>query len=243
MLELIHSIVNSEERIDLHQLLHQLRWQNKSYLLRNNILDAFNDYCKTLQKPESFCNTSQVSKLIYHTQEIILENETCCLVVRPQIGHQQIFHIAEDLQVEPMSVQGLLDLRDRLVNHFHPNEGGILELDFRPFHDYSPMIRDWRNIGKGVQFLNHYLSSKLQESQQLQEKLFNFLSLHNDNGTQLLINQHIQNHQQLSLARIYGFWNYASKENLEDLLRYLETIFHLVFKPRAQQILAQHIQR
>lgn len=198
MLELIHSIVNSEEHIDLHQFLHQLCWQNKSYLLRNDILDAFNDYCKSWQKPESFRNTSKVSKLIYHTQEIILENETCCLVVRPKIGHQQIFHIAEDLQVEPMSVQELLDLRDRLVNRFHPNEGGIFEIDFHPFYDYSPVIRDFKNIGKGVQFLNHYLSSKLQESQQLQEKLFNFLSLHNYNGTQLLINQHIQNHQQLS---------------------------------------------
>ncbi|MBD0389025.1 MAG: sucrose synthase, partial [Nostoc sp. C3-bin3] len=133
MLELIHSIVNSEEHIDLHQFLHQLRWQNKSYLLRNDILDAFNDYCKSLQKPESFRNTSQVSKLIYHTQEIILENETCCLVVRPRIGHQEIFHIAEDLQVEPMSVQELLDLRDRFVNRFHPNEGGIFEIDFHPF--------------------------------------------------------------------------------------------------------------
>jgi sucrose synthase len=47
----------------------------------------------------------------------------------------------------------------------------------------------------------------------------------------------------LSLARIYGFWNYASKENREDILRYIETLFYLIYKPRAQQLLEQHKSR
>lgn len=198
MLELIHEILNSEESIDLRQFLHQLRQQNQQYLLRNDILSAFSDYCKSLQKSEFFCNTSQLGKLIYFTQEIILNNGNSCLVVRPKIANQQVFQITEDLQVEPMTVEELLNLRDRFVNRFHPHEGNLLELDFHPLYDYSPTIRDPKNIGKGVQFLNRYLSSKLQESQQLQERLFTFLSLHNYNGTQLLINPRIQNQQQLS---------------------------------------------
>lgn len=44
----------------------------------------------------------------------------------------------------------------------------------------------------------------------------------------------------LSLARIYGFWNFTSKENREDLLRYIEALFYLIYKPRAQQLLEQH---
>jgi len=44
----------------------------------------------------------------------------------------------------------------------------------------------------------------------------------------------------LSLARIYGFWNFTSKENREDLLRYLEALFYLIYKPRAEQLLEQH---
>jgi sucrose synthase len=42
----------------------------------------------------------------------------------------------------------------------------------------------------------------------------------------------------LSLAKIYGFWNYASQENREDLLRYIEMLFHLLYKPRAQELLS-----
>ena len=41
----------------------------------------------------------------------------------------------------------------------------------------------------------------------------------------------------LSLARIYGFWSYTQKENREELLRYLEMLFYLLFKPRAQKLL------
>ncbi|BAY92720.1 MULTISPECIES: sucrose synthase [unclassified Tolypothrix] len=198
MLELINDILQSEESIDFRQFLHQLRQQNQQYLLRNDILTAFSDYCKSQEKSEFFCSTSQLGKLIYFTQEIILDNGNYCLVVRPKIANQQVFHITEDLQVEPMTVEELLDLRDRFVNRFHPHQGNLLELDFHPLYDYSPTIRDPKNIGKGVQFLNRYLSSKLQESQQLQERLFQFLSLHNYNGTQLLINPRIQNQQQLS---------------------------------------------
>jgi sucrose synthase len=44
----------------------------------------------------------------------------------------------------------------------------------------------------------------------------------------------------LSLARIYGFWNFSSKENREDLLRYIEALFYLIYKPRAQQLLQEH---
>jgi len=47
----------------------------------------------------------------------------------------------------------------------------------------------------------------------------------------------------LSLARIYGFWNYTSKEDREDLLRYIEALFYLIYKPRAQQLLEEHLKR
>jgi sucrose synthase len=49
--------------------------------------------------------------------------------------------------------------------------------------------------------------------------------------------------QLLGLAKIYGFWNYASVDNREALLRYLEALFYLCYKPRAEQLLQQHMQR
>lgn len=199
MSELIQSVLNCDEKIDLRQFASELRVSDKRYFLRNDIDRAFADYCEKHEKAAYFYKSSYLGKLIYYTQEIILEDESLCMIVRPKIASQEVFRILEDLTIEPMSVQDLLDVRDRLVNRFHPQEGDVLELDFGPFYDYSPTIRDPKNIGKGVQFLNRYLSSKLfQDPQQWLEMLYEFLSLHQYNGQQLLINERIKNRRQLS---------------------------------------------
>lgn len=200
MSELLQAVLESDERTDLRQFASELNNQEKHYLLHNDILAAFEVYCDKYEKPEEFRNSSQLQKLIYFTQEIILEDPNFCMIIRPTIASQEVYRInRQDLTVESITVQELLDLRDRLVGRFHPQEGDILELDFGPFYDYTPTIRDPKNIGKGVQFLNRYLSSKIfQDPRQWLETLFNFLRIHRYNGTQLLINERIQNQQQLS---------------------------------------------
>ena len=196
--ELIHNAI-AEEKNDLRSFFSELRHQEKRYLLRNDILNAYSEYCTKYQKPEEFYNSSNLGKLIYYTQEIIRENGSICLILRSKIASQEVYRLTEELNVEPLTVQELLDLRDRFVNHYHPNEGDILELDFQPFYDYTPTIRDSKNIGKGVQFLNRYLSSKLfQDPKQWLESLFDFLRLHKYDSNPLLINGRIQSQQQLS---------------------------------------------
>jgi sucrose synthase len=140
-----------------------------------------------------------LGKLIYHIQEIILEPESVCLIIRPKIASTEVYRLYSDFRCESLSVEELLDIRDRFVNYYHPEEGNVFEIDFEPFYDYSPTIRDSKNVGKGVQFLNRYLSSKLfQAPRQWLEALYQFLSLHKYNSTTLLINKRIQNQSQLS---------------------------------------------
>ena len=199
MSELFQAVIASDEKTDLRQFVSDLRILGNKYLLRNDIVNAFVAYCTKYEKPEQFHKSSHLSKLIYYVQEIILEDDSLCILLRPKIAGIEIVRLGDDLTLQQMTVQELLDVRDRFVNHFHPQEGDILELDFGPFYDYSPIIRDPKNIGKGVQFLNRYLSSKLfQEPSQSQETLFNFLGIHRYNGLQLLINDRIKSQEQLS---------------------------------------------
>ncbi|PLZ97097.1 sucrose synthase, partial [Fischerella thermalis CCMEE 5328] len=53
----------------------------------------------------------------------------------------------------------------------------------------------------------------------------------------------IHTNRLLSLAKIYSFWNYISKEQREELLRYTESLFHLIYKPRAKMLLEKHMHR
>lgn len=202
MSDFIQAVLHSDEKNSLRQFAGLLRSQEQRYLLRNEILSLFHDYCRNYEKSDSFLRASNLSKLVYYIQEIIVENESLCLIIRPNIAAQEAYRLLEDLTLEPMSIAELLDLRDRFVGRFNPQEGDVLEIDFEPFYDYSPSIRDPKNIGKGVAFLNRYLSSKLfQDPRQWQDSLFNFLRLHRYNGYQLMINERIQTQQSLS-ARV-----------------------------------------
>lgn len=196
---LIKSVIDCDEKNDLRQFIVQIRAKGNDYLLRNDIEREFYEYCKEHKKPGYFSRSSYLGKLIFYTQEIIIKPESICLIIRPKIASEQVYRISSELTVEKLTPQELLDIRDRYVNHYHPQEGDVLELDFGPFYDYSPTIRDPKNIGKGVQFLNRYLSSKLfADPDRWLDSLYEFLSLHSYNGTKLLINQRIKSRKELS---------------------------------------------
>jgi sucrose synthase len=44
----------------------------------------------------------------------------------------------------------------------------------------------------------------------------------------------------LSLAKIYGFWKFTTNIEMEELNAYLEVLYHLLYKPRANQLLEKH---
>jgi sucrose synthase len=199
MSDLIHAVLESDERTNLRQFASLLKSSDKTYFLRNEILQMFEIYCRDSEMSPQFQTSSKLSKLVYYLQEVIRENESLYFILRSRIARQEAYRVLENLTLEPISVEELLDVRDRFVNRYHPQEGDVFEVDFQPFYDYSPKIRDPKNIGRGVEFLNRYLSSQLfQAPDQWQESLFNFLRLHQYDGSQLLMNERVRSRQHLS---------------------------------------------
>jgi sucrose synthase len=197
MHKLIQAILNSDEKKDLHQLINILSTSGKHYFLRNEILQVFTDYCSHLLQPHHAYHSSSLSQLINYTHEIILDEESVWLVLRPWIASQQVWRLTADLASgSEMTLLELLDVRDRQVNRYQPH---ILRIDFQPFYEGSPLIDDPRNIGQGLAFLNRYLCNKLStEFQYWLEALFNTLHVLQQDGIQLLINDRIQSGVELS---------------------------------------------
>ncbi len=54
-------------------------------------------------------------------------------------------------------------------------------------------------------------------------------------------NWHLHSNQLLLLAKMFTFWNFVAPENNEARDRYMETLFHLIYKPRAEKILEKHM--
>ena len=87
-----------------------------------------------------------------------------------------------------------------MVNNHHNNYvigketvGKKLKIDFLPFYDFSPSIKDPRNLGNGIRFLNRYLCSNIfSNPEKWNDKIYQFLKLHSFKGNQLLFQQEIQ---------------------------------------------------
>ena len=56
-------------------------------------------------------------------------------------------------------------------------------------------------------------------------------------------NWKLHTQQLLLLAKTYGFWSYVSRDDREALLQYLDALFYLLYKPRADLILEAHMRR
>jgi sucrose synthase len=190
MYELVQAVFNGDEKTALHQLIYTLSASGKHYFLRNEILQAFADYCHQSQKPAYFYYSSSVGKLIQYTHEIILEEQSTWFVVRPKIANQEVWKLTADFSsFEQMTPQALLDVSDRLVNCYQPH---ILEIDLHPFYESSPRIDDPRNIGQGLAFLNRYLCNQLlTDPQYWVEMLFQALQGLQHDGIRLLLSDRI----------------------------------------------------
>jgi hypothetical protein len=137
MSELLHAVLESNERSELRQFLHQLRQEpDKKYWLRNEILIAFEEYSNHHERKQSG-PTTLLNKLIACTQEMIFESDSVYFVLRFGIASEEVYRMGEELSVDPVNVRDLLQLRDRTVGRSHPNEGDLLEIDFQPFYWFA----------------------------------------------------------------------------------------------------------
>ena len=197
MYELVQTVLNSDEKIALRQLVSTLSISGKRYLLRNDILLAFADFCEQTQKPAYFFHSSSLSQLIRYTHEIILEEESTWFVIRPWIASQIILRFEANMtSVVEMTPEALLDVRDRLVNRY---QSQILEIDLSPFYKGDPDIDDPRNIGQGFAFLNRHLCHQLETNPDYWlEALFQVLHKLNYDGLPLLTNDRINSGLELT---------------------------------------------
>ncbi len=191
MQKLIQAVLNSDDKKALSQLIDTLSISGSHYFLRNEILQTFADYCHRLPQSGHAYHSSSLSRLMHYTHEMILAEDSIWLVLRPWIASQQVWRLTPDLtSCLEMTLPELLDMRDRQVDRYQRH---ILNIDFQPFNQGSPLIDDPRNIGQGLAFLNNYLCNKLlTEFHYWIEALFNALHVLEEEGVQLLINDRIQ---------------------------------------------------
>ncbi len=164
--------------------------REKGFLFQNDIILSFLKYCKVNEKDDHFRLHSSVRRLANGIQEFFFINNVAVFKYRHSATRFSFFRLGMvSFYLEEISIQDYLNYID---NYFEKkiNLPGHPGLDYLPFYDYSPNIRDSKNIGNGIQFLNRYLSSKLFNYPDKWNKiLFDFLSIEQKNEKPYLINR------------------------------------------------------
>lgn len=192
MIESIGEILQHKQDA-VYGLLRLYFGSGKPFLLRSDLQDAFQEYC-TSKDGAPLCGTP-VAEIISLAQEAALESPWFYLAVRHRIGRWTYlrFHI-EAMQHEEIPVGRYLEFKERLARGDQKSPAWQLEIDLAPFNRDFPKLQESRSIGRGVEFLNRRLSSQLfQEIDRGGKSLFDFLSVHQYRGVQLMLNGKIKN--------------------------------------------------
>jgi sucrose synthase len=174
---------------EFKELVAAITQQDKKYLLRNDILLLFYQYCDQMQKSKAFRNISAVYQFFKKIQEIIVEQEQLTIVHRISPGKYRFLKLIKNADyMEELKLSDYLNIRDRRMVK-KDLEPATLQIDYLPFYDFSPSIKDSKTIGNGIRFLNRYLCSKFfNNPEKWNTILFEFLKMHRHHSQDLLVN-------------------------------------------------------
>jgi sucrose synthase len=189
MKNLLASLIRKNEHKDFKELISFMSNQHQTINLRNGIIHLFREYCDKNRKTKKFRENSSLFHFFKKAQEMFITNEHLLLMHRWAIAKYRFYMVRRDGEhMEEISLPKYLDLKDYYARQ-KKDDGHHLHIDFMPFYDFAPSLRDTRSIGNGIRFLNRYLSSNIfSRPDEWNTKLFDFIKLHQYNGRQLLIN-------------------------------------------------------
>ncbi len=185
----LEDLLSKEERNDLKDYVRILTAQEQKFFLRNDIVYYFRHYCDITDKPQSYREDSSLFNFLKKVQELFVHGDLITLLHRYDIARYHYYRLRIDVEhMEPIDVREYLDSKDRYVLDRSQN-GTHLHLDFLPFYEYSPAIRDPKTVGNGIRFLNRYMCSNIfSNPEKWNRKLFGFIKLHRYDERQLLVN-------------------------------------------------------
>jgi len=211
MKNILNEVLSKRDRKEFKEFVVFLANQSPGICLRNGIIQLFRNYCDQHNKPQTFRRNSSMFNFLKKTQELFIADDTLVMLHRYATAKYHFCRIRLDGEyMEEISLEDYLDLRD-LYHSKNKGDNYNLKIDFMPFYDFSPSIRDSRTIGNGIRFLNRYMCSNIfNRPDEWSTKLFQFIKLHQFNGRQLLVNSaHIKD-----LEKFYS--------RLEKMLEWLQ---------------------
>ena len=172
--------------------MHALQVQGRELFLRSDLHDAFVEFCNQSEDAQSF-RDSPLGDLFNRSQEAVLRDGWMYFAVRTYVArwHYLRFHL-DTMTVTEVPVADFLAFKERLLHDGEETSPWTLEVDFAPFTREFFKLSEAHSIGRGVEFLNRRLSSRLFDRiGQGDRQILRFLQLHRYHHQQLMLNEQV----------------------------------------------------
>jgi len=181
--ELLHS-----HREPIYLLFRRLKALDRQFLLWSDLVHEYEAFADT--EVGAPLRDTKMASIMRHAQEAVVDEPFICLAVRARVGRWQYVQVhTEEMHCRELSIAEFLDIKERTAAGIPPGDRYVLEIDLSPFERGFPKLKDPRNIGRGVEFLNRHLSGRLfMDGGRGQKLLFDFLQVHQVHGQQLMLN-------------------------------------------------------
>ncbi len=216
-----------ENKKDFFRYLNRVSQNESKLLVKGNLLDILEDF----KNEDIKINHEEIEEIIHKINESVCLGNSIFFEMRETIATPSFYNFnIEELFYEQISVHEFLKAKERFVNPEAHND--VLSLNFSTFYDKFPSVRDYRGIGKGVEFLNRYLSSNMfTQPEKLRKALFDFLFVHKYKSEQLIVNSRINSPEQLtaSIEKVLSFLR--KKPEDEPLIKFNNELQQYGFEP------------
>jgi len=189
----IISLIDENKR-DFFSYLNRLFNSGKNLFVKGGLLEILESF----KEENKVGNHEAIENILRKTTEAVYHGNYAYFEFREKIGSSDyyLFNI-EEMYYEKINSVEFLKVKELFVNPETNND--LLSLNFSTFYDKFPSIREPKSIGKGVEYLNRYLSSTMfTNPEKLSTALFDFLFLHKYKNQQLIVNGRINNPEKLS---------------------------------------------
>ena len=155
--------------------------------VKGSIIELYNKY----KKDVTTNNHSAIEQILKHVTESLTQGYLVYMEIRENIGESDYYLF--DVENHFYTKTSALEYQKAKELYVKPeSKNNQLTINFESFYRKFPQVSDSKNIGKGFEYLNKYLSSKMfSEPEDLRKVLFNFLFLHKYKSQHLILNERI----------------------------------------------------
>ena len=223
MINTLEALIHAH-REPIYLLFRRLKALDRQFLLWSDLVHEYEQFADT--EVAAPLQDTKMEWIMRHSQEAVVDDPFISIAVRERVGRWRYLQIqTEEMHCRELSTTEYLDLKERLAAGIPQGERYVLEVDLIPFERGFPKLKDARNIGRGVEFLNRHLSGRLfVDGGRGQKLLFDFLSVHQVRGQPLMLNGTLKDSDELREAvsaamDVLGRYDDESEELNRELRR------------------------